>query len=44
MTIQQRSLGSRKKNDVMKVAPFLSSQCLDYLDPGNLTLHQVNVQ
>ncbi|MDE5061711.1 hypothetical protein [Wolbachia endosymbiont of Drosophila tsacasi] len=49
-----QTLGSRKKNDVMKVAdtydgvirvaPFLSSQCLDYLDPGNLTLHQVNVQ
>ncbi|WP_447933267.1 hypothetical protein [Wolbachia endosymbiont of Dactylopius coccus] len=31
-----RLLGSRKKNGVIRVAPFLSSQCPDYLDPGNL--------
>ncbi|WP_179945539.1 hypothetical protein [Wolbachia endosymbiont of Dactylopius coccus] len=29
-----RLLGSRKKNGVIRVAPFLSSQCPDYLDPG----------
>ncbi|WP_259346630.1 hypothetical protein [Wolbachia pipientis] len=35
MTIQQRSLGSRKKNDVMKVAPIMSSQCSFFCHPSS---------